>query len=201
MARIGIMALQGAFEAHAQTLTAIGHQPVLVRSESHLGGIDGLVFPGGESSVQLDLISRLELEAPLLRVVASGCPVLATCAGLILASSSVRGSAQRTFGWVDVTVARNAWGRQKESFEATSDRGRPVVFIRAPRIVAVGVSAEVLDGYRGEPIMVRQRNVTCVTFHPELTADTSLHSLVFGEASSPAPARAMSRARASVSGG
>ena len=196
MARIGIMALQGAFEAHAQALAALGHHPVLVRSEGHLGGIDGLVFPGGESSVQLELISRLRLEAPLLRVVASGCPVLATCAGLILASSSVRGSAQRTFGWGDVIVGRNAWGRQSESFEATSDRGRPAVFIRAPRIVAVGASAEVLDSYRGEPILVRQRNVICATFHPELTADTSVHSMAFAEASSLAPSRAMWALRA-----
>lgn len=180
--RVGVLALQGAFARHAAALESLGHQAVLVRTESDFGGLDGLVLPGGESSVQLEMLRRLALCDVVERVVRAGCPVLATCAGAILCARDVASPAQASFGFVDIAVTRNGWGRQSESFEAESDAARKVVFIRAPRIVLCGRQVEVLDRFRGEPILVRQRNVTCATFHPELTSDVSLHADVFGTA-------------------
>ena len=172
---VGVLALQGAFEVHARVVRELGHRAVLVRAPKDVEGLDALILPGGESTVQLDLIGRLELEAPLRALVARGVPVLATCAGLILVAGTVRRPEQRSFGFVDVTVERNAWGRQVDSFEARSDRGRELVFIRAPRIVATGPGVEVLDTFDGEPVLVRQGNVTGATFHPELGAERDVH--------------------------
>ncbi len=173
--RIGVLALQGAFELHVRAVRELGQDVSLVRTPADLDGLDGLVLPGGESTVQLDLLGRLGLDAPLRALVARGLPVLATCAGLVLAARTVRRPEQRGFGLVDVAVERNAWGRQIDSFEGTSDRGRELVFIRAPRIVETGPDVEILDTFDGEPVLVRQRNVTCATFHPELTADRNVH--------------------------
>jgi 5'-phosphate synthase pdxT subunit len=177
--RIGVLALQGAFDRHAQVLSSIGAEPILVRTTADLEGLAGLVFPGGESTVQLELMRRLDLEAPLRQVVASACPVLATCAGLILLATRVSQPEQRGLGLIDVHVARNAWGRQVDSFESVSDGGRALVFIRAPRILETGSGVEILDRFRGEPVLVRQGNVTCATFHPELTLDAGVHRMVF----------------------
>jgi pyridoxal 5'-phosphate synthase pdxT subunit len=180
MATIGVLAVQGAFAAHARVLSHQSHRVIEVRAASDLDRLDGLVFPGGESSVQLEMIDRLGLEAPLLAFVQSGLPVLATCAGLILLAKAVENPAQRSLGCLDVVVRRNAWGRQVDSFEASSDRGRALVFIRAPRIVDVG-TADVLDRYASEPVLVRERNITAATFHPELS-DGALHAEVFRRA-------------------
>jgi pyridoxal 5'-phosphate synthase pdxT subunit len=186
---IGVLAVQGAFEAHARAVRDLGHRAVLVRAPSDFDALfalpaeaAGIILPGGESTVQLDLMRRLELEAPLLALVARGVPVLATCAGLILAARRVENPSQRSYGFIDVTVSRNAWGRQVDSFEGTSDRGRDVVFIRAPRIVDVGVgrSVEVLDTVKGEPVLVREGNITGATFHPELTTDREVHRCALG---------------------
>jgi 5'-phosphate synthase pdxT subunit len=177
--RIGVLAVQGAFALHARALEELGHRSVLVRSAAALDDVEGLVLPGGESTVQLDMIERLELEAPLRALLARSIPVLATCAGLILLARAVEGPAQRSLGAVDVTVRRNAWGRQVDSFEAVSDEKRPLVFIRAPRIVDVGPEVEVLDTLAGEPILVRQGSITCATFHPELTPDRAVHRRAF----------------------
>jgi pyridoxal 5'-phosphate synthase pdxT subunit len=185
MARVGILALQGGVAPHARALEALGHRPVHVRAPGDLEGVGGLILPGGESTAQLRLIDRAGLAAPLGRAIARGVPVLATCAGLILAAARVTGPAQPSFGWMDVAVARNAWGRQVNSFEASADAGAegdplPLVFIRAPRIVALGPGAEVLATFEGEPVLVREGNVTGATFHPELTADLRVHRRVFG---------------------
>lgn len=172
---VGVLAVQGAFEVHARAVRELGHGAVLVRSPPDFEGLDALILPGGESTVQLDLLGRLGLEEPLRAFVSRGLPVLATCAGLILLARTVRGPEQRSLGLIDVTVTRNAWGRQVDSFEATSDRGRELVFIRAPRIVATGPHVEVLDTLEGEPVLVRERNITCATFHPELTSNREVH--------------------------
>jgi 5'-phosphate synthase pdxT subunit len=185
MALIGILALQGAFDRHAQVARRLGHDIALLRGEEDFDGVEGLVLPGGESTVQLKLLERLELERALREVVRRGHPVLATCAGLVLAARRVHNPEQKSFGFIDVAVARNAWGRQTESFEATSDRGLPLVFIRAPRIVDVGPGVELLDTLGGEPVLVRQGNVTCMTFHPELTSDARVHERVFGRRRAP----------------
>jgi len=179
MAPIGILAVQGGFERHAQMLASIGKKSVLVRSPRDLDGLSGLIFPGGESTTQLRLLSATGLMHPLTSLVRGGVPIFATCAGLVLLARTVRGPAQACLGIVDVIVTRNAWGPQAESCEATSDRGRTLVFIRAPRIEQVGPAVEVLDRFLGEPVLVRQGNVVCATFHPELSGNPDLHRAVF----------------------
>jgi len=175
---IGVLAVQGAFAAHVAVLARLGHKTREVRAPHDLPGLDGLVLPGGESSVQLKLIDTLGLRAGI----ASLCrekPVLATCAGMILLAREVRDPRQDSLGLLDVTVARNAWGRQVESFEAQSERGRPLVLIRAPRIIEVSPEVEILDRLAGEPVALRQRGIVALTFHPELTRDASLYELAF----------------------
>jgi 5'-phosphate synthase pdxT subunit len=182
-AAIGVLALQGDFEAHARALRGLGREVILVREASALSACAGLVLPGGESTVHLRLLEREGMDAPLAAFVASGKPVLATCAGLVLAASRVLDPEQRSFGFVDVTVRRNGWGRQRESFEARDDGDAfDVVAIRAPRIVGVGARVHVLATLGKEPILVREGNVTGATFHPELTRDLSIHARVFAQA-------------------
>ena len=192
--RIGVLALQGAFARHAELLTELGYDVRLVREARAFSELDGLVLPGGESSVQLELCARLGLTAPLCELGRSGKPILATCAGSILIARHVERPAQRSFGLLDVDVARNAYGRQLDSFESRSDEAPrlvasasaadgplPLVFIRAPRFTRVGPNVAVLARHRGEPVLVREGNVTAATFHPELTGDTRVHRAVFGE--------------------
>lgn len=179
--RIGVLALQGGFAAHVTALRALGHDATLVRDARDLGGLAGLVLPGGESTVQLQLMDRLALAPALDAFVRAGRPVLATCAGLILAARHVTRPAQRSLGWLDVSVARNAWGRRHDCFEARADgTGLPLTFIRAPRIVEVGAGVEILERLGGEPILVKQGAVHGATFHPELTADRRVHRAIFG---------------------
>ncbi|HTV24048.1 MAG TPA: pyridoxal 5'-phosphate synthase glutaminase subunit PdxT [Polyangiaceae bacterium] len=191
---LGVLALQGAFARHAERLAERGHTVRLLRAARDFDGLGGLVLPGGESTVQLDLLARLGLEGPLVELVRSGCPVLATCAGMILLARGVGHPAQRSFGLLDIDVARNAYGRQLDSFEAASDEAwppaagdrepslLPLVFIRAPRIERVGAGVEVLARHRGEPVLVRAGNITAASFHPELTLDARVHDAVFGPA-------------------
>jgi len=179
---VGVLAVQGGFAAHARALVELGHAVREVRGPRDLVDLAGLVLPGGESTTQLRLLGVLGLEEALVAFAASGRPILATCAGLILVALRVTSPEQRSLGLVDVTVARNAWGTQRDSFEGTDDAGRhPLVFIRAPRIVSVGPGVEVLATLAGEAVLVRQGNVTGATFHPELTADRRVHRDVFGD--------------------
>lgn len=180
MACVGILALQGGYAAHAAVLRQLGHEVRELRNPSDFVGLDGAVLPGGESTTQLKLITRNDLRAPLQALVDGGKPILATCAGVILASRKVTHPEQPSFGWLNIVTERNAYGRQLDSFEATSDGGLPLVFIRAPRIREVGDGVEVLDSLDGEPILVRQGSVFGATFHPELTDSTTLHQRVFG---------------------
>ena len=181
MKRIGVLALQGGFAAHARRLEELGHVAFEARTARDVENAEGLVLPGGESSAQLLLIERFGLEGSIRALVASGRPLLATCAGLILVAAEVTSPRQRSFALIDVDVMRNAYGRQRDSFEARADGdGPPLVFIRAPRIVRVGPGVEVLATLGGEPIVVRQHNVTAATFHPELTGDARVHHGVFG---------------------
>ncbi len=188
---VGVLALQGGWAAHKAALTDLGHTAVEVRTAQQLAAVDGLCLPGGESTTHLKLIERFGLADALDRFVGSGKPVLATCAGLILSARAVE-PRQKAFGWLDVEVARNAWGRQVHSFEGEADpppRGGPfagqaplqLLFIRAPRITAVGPGVEVLATIDGEPIMVREGAVIGAAFHPELTPDRRVHRLTFGD--------------------
>ena len=181
MACIGVLALQGDVEDHLISLQKLGHQALAIRSANALAQIDGLVLPGGESSAHLKLLKLLQMMEPLEAFLKSQKPILATCAGLILLAKNVYHPEQHSFGVLNVDVSRNSWGRQIDSFEATSDDGKhPLVFIRAPRLVRIGENVEVLARYHQEPIMVRQGSIVGATFHPELTADLAVHALTFG---------------------
>ncbi len=176
--RIGLLALQGAFHAHGEVLRSLGAGTTEVRLPDQLGDVDGLVIPGGESTTLIRLIDEYRFEEPLRAFAAAGKPILATCMGMILIAREVTGPAQRSLGLLDVTVERNAYGRQVDSFEATGTfRGEPLdmVFIRAPRITSVGDSVETLGSRNGEPVIVRQKNILAATFHPELSGDPAVH--------------------------
>lgn len=182
MAKVGVLALQGAYRVHAALLARLGHEYFEVRTTDDLDGIDGLILPGGESTAQLELMRCGDLEALLRSFGDSGRPVLGVCAGLILAAREVEDPRQRSFGWLDITVRRNGYGRQVHSFEASTDDGLPLVFIRAPCITRVGDAVDVLATYADEPIMVRHGAVVGVVFHPELTDSIDVHAAVFGDA-------------------
>lgn len=181
--RVGVLALQGDFREHAAVVGALGAEPVLVRAPEHLEGVDRLVLPGGESTTIGKLAERYELLQPLRHLIAAGVPTLGTCAGLILLSASTTGDHQPLLGVLDVVVERNAYGSQVDSFEADIEvqgMAGPLraVFIRAPRIDKVGRGVEILARYDGHPVVVRQGNIWATSFHPELTPDGRLHTLV-----------------------
>jgi len=171
---VGVLALQGDFEAHAKVLRELGAAPREVRTPGDLEGIEALVIPGGESTTMTLGIERESLVAPLTDLIKSGIPTLGTCAGLILLG---RGH----LGLLDVTTKRNAFGRQMHSFETELeiDGGKMnAVFIRAPWVEDVGAGVEVLAEVDGHPVAVRQDNILAVAFHPELTDDVRLHQWV-----------------------
>jgi pyridoxal 5'-phosphate synthase pdxT subunit len=168
---IGVLALQGGFEAHAQALEELGARTRIVRVPADLDGLDGLVIPGGESTTMTLGIEREQLAGPLRDFVRSGRPTLGTCAGLIMLDRD-------HLSLLDVRVQRNAFGRQVSSFEAELDfEGEPLhaVFIRAPWVEETGDAVEVLAEVSGHPVAVRQDNVLAVAFHPELTDERRLH--------------------------
>ncbi len=174
-ARVGILSLQGDFERHGAAFAALDDEPVRVSLPADLDGVDALVLPGGESSTMLRLLEATGLRAPVERAIREK-PVLGTCAGLILLARECDGLPEAPLGLIDVTLTRNAYGRQVASF---SDRieapalGEPYdgVFIRAPRIRRVGPGVEVVATHRGEPVGVREGRAVGLAFHPELTGD------------------------------
>ncbi len=180
--KIGVLALQGDFAMHARALQKCGAEVVEIRKPEQLHDIDGLIMPGGESTTLLKLMDLWGFVPALEEFHGSGKPIFGTCAGLILAARDVTNPAQPSLGLIDVGVERNAYGRQRESFEtqgtATLD-GRPVpiemVFIRAPRIRRVGPGVETLARHGDEAVMARQGSVLVATFHPELTDDPTVH--------------------------
>ncbi|MGH2890101.1 MAG: pyridoxal 5'-phosphate synthase glutaminase subunit PdxT [Solirubrobacteraceae bacterium] len=174
---VGVLALQGDFEAHSKILEAIGAEPVEVRVPADLQGLDALVIPGGESTVMTLGIEREGLGEPLRALAASGTPVLGTCAGMIMLDRA-------HLGVLDILAQRNAFGRQLRSFEADLEidgiDGEAVraVFIRAPWVSETGPDVEVLASVDGHPVAVRQGSIVAVSFHPELTGETRLHELL-----------------------
>lgn len=177
--RVGVLALQGDFACHQRTLAALGAKALRVSLPRDLDGADALVMPGGESTTMLRLIEATGLREPLERFVRER-PVLGTCAGLILLARESAGLPFPTLGAIDVTVERNAYGRQIDSFSDALDApvlGAPLqgVFIRAPRIRRVGAQVEVIVRHGGEPVGVRQGRAVGIAFHPELTQDLRLH--------------------------
>jgi 5'-phosphate synthase pdxT subunit len=175
--RVGVLALQGDFAAHAKILRQLGAEPREVRVPRDLDGLDALVLPGGESTVMTLGIAREGLGDPLRELAAAGTPILGTCAGLIMLDRD-------HLGVLDIKSERNAFGRQLRSFEADlafdGMPGGPVhaVFIRAPWVAEYGPEVEVLAAVDEHPVAVRQGNVMAVAFHPELSGETRLHALL-----------------------
>ena len=183
--RIGVLALQGAVREHVEAIRDVGGEPVLVRLPRDLEHLDALILPGGESTTMRKLIDRYGLRAPILAMANAGAPMLGTCAGMILLADRLDGGEEPILGLLDVSVERNAYGRQLDSFEADVDipvlGGEPLhgVFIRAPVVSDVGPGVEVLArDPDGRPIAVRQGRVLATAFHPELTQDRRLHRLL-----------------------
>jgi pyridoxal 5'-phosphate synthase pdxT subunit len=188
--RIGVLALQGAFREHLRTLAAIGVEGVPVRLPSDIEGVAGLIVPGGESTTMRRLIDRWGLRQPLMDLAATGAPVFGTCAGMIVLAREIAGGEPPILPLLDVTVERNAFGRQLESFEATlsvpvlGDQPVHGVFIRAPIIDRHGPDVDVLARLDdGRIVAVRERNVIATAFHPELAGETRFHRLVAAMAS------------------
>jgi pyridoxal 5'-phosphate synthase pdxT subunit len=175
--RVGVLALQGDFEAHRNALERAGARAVEVRSGSELAGVDGLIIPGGESSTMLKLIDMEELFEPL-KEFGRRKPIFGTCAGAILLATEVLNPSQASLGLMDLTVERNAYGRQIDSRIANIEvAGSPAeaVFIRAPIIRRVGPQARILAEYQGDPVMVEQGKHLVATFHPELSSSGRIH--------------------------
>ncbi len=179
--RIGVLALQGAFDLHARRLRELGAAPVEIRAPDQLASLDGLIMPGGESTTMLKFLERggfFELLQDYVRRV----PTFGTCAGAILLATHVESPAQRSLGALDITIERNAYGRQIDSTILTSPSSLPggpleMVFIRAPRIRSTGPGVQTLATRDGFPALVRSGHILAATFHPELSADTRVHQL------------------------
>ena len=178
---IGVLALQGDYEAHARAFERAGARTMLVRKAEELAGIDGLAIPGGESTTMLKFLEKPGFFDALKKFV-STAPTFATCAGVILLAKEVLHPKQRSLGALDATVERNAYGRQIDSTILTQPTELPggpleMVFIRSPRITRVGPGVEVLARRDGAPTLVRQGHLLAATFHPEMTADTRVQQL------------------------
>jgi 5'-phosphate synthase pdxT subunit len=190
--KIGVLALQGAFREHREVLDALGAESVEVRVPQDLGALDALIMPGGESTTISQLLESSGLRDPLGGLLRDGLPVLGTCAGMILLAREVLdGRAdQESFAAIDVAVRRNAYGRQRDSFEAdlevaglTGRAGEPFrgVFIRAPRIERIGDGVEVLATWDGHAVLAHEGPVWVSSFHPELAGDLRLHEAFLRE--------------------
>jgi pyridoxal 5'-phosphate synthase pdxT subunit len=178
---VGVLALQGDFQAHARALARVGSAPREVRRVAELEGLWGLVIPGGESTTLLNLMRDEPWFEALTSFHARGGALLGTCAGAILLAREVRAPHQPSLGLLDAAIERNAYGRQVDSFETRLDvpalgGSLGAVFIRAPRFRELGPEVEVLARLEGEPVLVRQGRVIAATFHPEIAGDDRLHT-------------------------
>jgi pyridoxal 5'-phosphate synthase pdxT subunit len=181
MKKVGVLSLQGDFEAHGRALEREGVTPIFVRNREELQGLDGLIIPGGESTTMLKLMEYEDLLAPIADF-GRQKPMFGTCAGAILMASQVSNPAQESLGLMDISVERNGYGRQIDSRVAQIDPEPPfepgkldAVFIRAPIIREVRGEAKVLARYNGDPVLVEQGRHLVSTFHPELTGDSRVH--------------------------
>jgi pyridoxal 5'-phosphate synthase pdxT subunit len=187
--KVGVLALQGAFREHREVLDALGVDAVEVRRPEGLAGLDALVLPGGESTTVQRLLDTSGLRAPVQEAIADGLGVLGTCAGLIVLAREVLDGRpdQVPLGAIDLVARRNAYGRQRDSFEAALEvdgiAGGPFpgVFIRAPAIESVGEAVEVRAEHNGRPVLAREGRVWVTTFHPEIAGDLRVHELFLQE--------------------
>ena len=178
--KIGILAIQGDFEAHGRMLERLGVHPSFIRTCADLDGLDGIILPGGESTTHLKFLEGEGLDKSLRAAAARGTAIFGTCAGAILLAKEVCNPPQASLGLLDATVLRNGYGRQAESdvlFGESKLKGEPLemVFIRAPIFEALGPGVEVLATCHGRPVMVRQGRILAAAFHPELTDDCTVH--------------------------
>jgi 5'-phosphate synthase pdxT subunit len=183
--RIGVLAVQGAFQEHLDLLRQIGVEAVAVRLPEDLDGLAGLILPGGESTTMRKLIDRWELGKPILELAQKGAPIFGTCAGMILLSNEITDGDAPVFPLLDIGVKRNAFGRQLDSFESDlavpilGDKPVHAVFIRAPVVERVGPDVDVLAQLEdGRVVAVRKGNVVATAFHPELAGETRFHRLI-----------------------
>ena len=183
MTKMGLLSLQGAFAEHEQVLKALGVETVQIRNrqdwEAH-ADLDGLILPGGESTVMGKLLHDLDLFEPIKTKINEGLPVFGTCAGLILLAKTIVGDQTKHLASMDISVARNAYGRQLGSFVTNADfKGIgeiPMVFIRGPIIETVGPEVEVLSQVKGAIVAAKEKHMLVTSFHPELTGDTRVHA-------------------------
>lgn len=178
--KIGILAVQGDFAAHAAMLRQLGADTIEVRTPAQLTGCDGLILPGGESTTQLQFLQEEGLFDAIRKFAKAGGAILGTCAGAILLATDVRNPPQASLGLLDMTVLRNAYGRQLASdvffgFSKLKKEPMEMVFIRGPVIDGVGPGIEVLAQYAGKPSLVQKASIMAATFHPELGSDTTVH--------------------------
>ena len=183
MTKIGILALQGAFAEHEQVLNSLSVQTVQIRNRQDwetYSDLDGLILPGGESTVMGKLLHDLDLFEPIKAKIEKGLPVFGTCAGLILLAKTIVGDQTKHLASMDISVARNAYGRQLGSFVTNADfKGIgeiPMVFIRGPIIETVGPEVEILAQVNGAIVAAKERQMLVTSFHPELTGDTRVHA-------------------------
>jgi len=183
--KIGVLALQGAFAEHVAALRAIGVEAVEVRLPEQLDGVDGLIIPGGESTTMRNLIRRWNMREPILALAERGAPLFGTCAGMIVLSRQIEGGEEPILPLLDVTVERNAFGRQLDSFETDlsvpllGDTPVHAVFIRAPVIESVGPDVDVIARLDdGRIVAVREKSIVATSFHPELAGETRFHRLI-----------------------
>ena len=181
MAKIGVIAVQGAFREHERIIQELGAQTVQVKLPKHLDGVDGVVIPGGESTAIGRLMREYNLLEGVREVASSGAPIFGTCAGMIVMAKHISGGESAHLGLLDVEVNRNSFGRQRDSFETDlaipvlGSDPFPAVFIRAPHIASVGEGVEVLARYEDRVVAVKEGNCLAISFHPELTDDNRLH--------------------------
>ena len=178
--KVGILAVQGDFEAHAATLTRLGIEYVFARTPRDLEGVNAVILPGGESTTQWKFLVEEGLDKALIDHASRGGAIFGTCAGAILLAREVHNPSQQSLGLADIAVIRNAYGRQLASevrHGATAISPAPIemVFIRAPIIERVGPDVQVLAESEGQPVLIRQGPILIATFHPELTSDTTVH--------------------------
>jgi 5'-phosphate synthase pdxT subunit len=203
---VGVLAVQGDVAEHVSALEASGARAQVVKTRPELARVDGLIVPGGESTTVIRLLKRFELAQPIVERVRAGLPFWGTCMGLIVAAREVAGLEQETLDLLDVTVRRNAFGRQAASAEVPlavpvlGARPFPAVFIRAPWIERAGPGVEVLAEYEGHGVFVRSGNVMGTSFHPELTADRRVHQYFVRELVGASQGTAGTLARSGVSG-
>lgn len=177
--KIGVLAVQGAFIEHEHMIEKIGHTAIEIRQKDDLKGLDGLILPGGESTVQGQLLNKLDMMNDIKNMISNGLPTLATCAGLILLSEHIADDDTVHIGTLPVTVKRNAYGRQLSSFVTNADikhnGNYPMTFIRAPYIKNASDGVEVLATVDNHIVAARFNNQIGLSFHPELTGDTRIH--------------------------